>query len=340
MDIDRDTIKRILIINLAFIGDVLLSTPVARALRLTFPDVVIDMLVTPLSAPIARDNPYVDAVLEYDKRGKHKKARELWRLVRELRLRRYDLAVCTNFALRGAVLAWMSGIRYRAGYATQHASWFLTHTASPWRPVVRHEAENHLDVLKPLGIQTDDTSLALRIDPQDALTLHKKVNWNKAKPLLVICPSGSYRQKSWTIAGFAELIGAMAPAVECYLVGAQGEAALLEEINSAAGNLAGVLPGTLTLGELAAFLAEARLLVTVDTGPLHIANAVGTAVIALFGPTDPAKWGPRGPRDIILDKTLECRPCWGRTSCDDNRCLSTLTAGEVIAAARKLLAEK
>lgn len=340
MEADHKAIKRILIINLAFIGDVLLSTPVARALRQTYPGAVIDMLVIPLAAPIARGNPYIDGVLEYDKRGKHKKARELWGLVRQLRCRRYDLAVSTNFALRGAVLAWMSGIRYRAGYAAQHAGWFLTHTASRHRPVVRHEAENHLDVLKPLGIFTDDTSLAFKVDPVDVMSLQNKVKRDMAKPLAVICPVGSYRQKSWTTAGVAEFIGAIAPSAECFLIGARSDAAELAEINAAAGDLAGMLPGTLTLGELAAFLAEAKFLLTVDTGPLHIANAVGTPVIALFGPTDPVKWGPRGPRDIVFEKSVECRPCWGRTGCDDNRCLNTLESGDVIAAARRLLGEK
>lgn len=340
MEIDHKSIKRILIINLAFIGDVLLSTPVARALRQKYPDARIDMLVIPLAAPVARGNPYVDDVLEYDKRGKHKNTRELWRLIRQLRTRRYDLAVATNFALRGALLAWASGIRYRAGYDAQHAGFFLTHTASPLRPVLRHEAENHLDVLEPLGIHTDDTSLALRIYPQDEASLHNKVNRDKTKPLVLICPVGSYRQKSWTTDGFAEFIRAIAPSADCYLIGSTAEAAQLAEINAASGNLAGMLPGTLTLGELAAFLAEAKLLVTVDTGPMHIANAVGTPVVALFGPTDPAKWGPRGPKDIILEKQVECRPCWGRTPCSDYRCLNTLGAGEVVAAVRTLLEDK
>lgn len=337
MAADREAVKRILIINLAFIGDVLLSTPVARALRHAYPDAVIDMLVVPLAAPIARGNPYVDDVLEYDKRGRHKKIGALWRLIAAIRTRRYDLAVCTNFAPRGAMLAWAGGIPRRVGYDAQHAGLFLTDRVSPRRPLIRHEAENYLDVLKPLGITTDDTSLALAVNPADAAALAAKVAFDEARPVVAVCPVGSYRQKSWPAASFGALIRRLKPHADVYVVGAKGEADRLEEVNAASGGLATVLAGTLTLGELTALLARARLLVSVDTGPMHIASAVGTPVVALFGPTDPRVWGPRGPRDVILHSPVDCGPCWGRTVCDDHRCMNLLDADRVAAAALAIL---
>lgn len=337
MEIDRPAIKKILIINLAFIGDVLLSTPVARALRQAFPAAVIDMLAIPLAAPIARGNPYINDVLEYDKRGKHKNWREMLTLIRQLRARRYDLAVTTNFAPRGAMLAWASGIPYRVGYDAQHAGWFLTHIANSRRPHIRHEAENYLDVLKPLGITTDDTSLKLAIAPADIVSLREKVPIDKTRPLVIICPVGSYPQKSWTTGGFAELIQAINRFAAFYLIGTKAEAAKLAAINAAAGNLATICAGTLTLGELAAFLAEAALLVSVDTGPMHIASAVGTPIVAIFGPTDNRVWGPRGAADIILCEQAECSPCWGKAPCSDHKCMTGLKPEKVIAAALKLL---
>lgn len=337
MSVEKQAARRILIINLAFIGDVLLSTPVARALRRTFPAAGVDMLVIPLTAPIARGNPYVDNVIEYDKRGRHKKPGELVKLIRSIRACRYDLAVCTNFAPRGAMLAWLCGIPRRVGYDAQHAGWFLTHKASPRRPVVRHEAENYLDVLKPLGITTDDTSLDLRIKSADMDSLRTKMAISGDKPISVVCPVGSYPQKSWTTEGFARLLRALAPFSRPFLIGAGAEAAQLEAINAAAGRPARVLAGTLTLGELAALLSLARVVVSVDTGPMHIAGAVGAPIVALFGPTDPRGWGPRGPRDIIFNASVACAPCWGRTSCGHHECMNSLDADEVIAAALALL---
>lgn len=323
-------VHKILIINLAFIGDVILSTPVARALRENYPDAQIDMLVVPLTQPIARGNPYIDNALVYDKRGKHKKITELWKLIRFLRSREYDLAVCANFASRGAILAWAAGIRLRAGYDAQQAGWFLTHAASPRRTGICHESENYLDVLKPLGITTNDTSLAFNINPADAASLHLKVPRDWRRPLALVCPIGSYPLKSWTAAGYARLLEHMAELADCYLIGGRGEESQLKDINRLAGDKAGILAGTLNLGELAAFIAESKLLVTVDTGPMHMACAVRVPVAAFFGPTDPRVWGPRGPRDVIFQNIIDCSPCWGRIPCADHRCLEELNEEEVI----------
>jgi predicted lipopolysaccharide heptosyltransferase III len=339
MAVDRKNFKRILIINLAFIGDVLLSTPVARALSAAFPGAAIDMMVTPLTAPIARGNPYIKDVIEYDKRGKHKRFRELLHLIGQVRARRYDLAVATNFAPRGAMLAWAAGIPTRVGYDAQHAGLFLTRAAAAKRTAVRHEAENYLDVLGPLGITTADTSLALAINPLDAAALGGKVRRSPGKKLVLICPAGSYRHKSWTNHGYVALIQALSPVADCCLIGGQAEGPLLEQINRKAADVAQVYPGTLTLGELAALTKEADLVVTVDTAPLHIAQAVGTPVVALFGPTDPRIWGPRGPRDVVLQVPAECSPCWGRAACSDNKCVNLLSADQVTSAALILLGE-
>ncbi|MBP2654183.1 MAG: rfaQ 3 [Firmicutes bacterium] len=339
MEIDSAEIKKVLVINLAFIGDVVLSTPVIRALKEAYPSATVDMLTVPVAAPIARLNPYVDTVLEYDKRGKHKKFGDLLKLAIFLRKRHYDLAITANFAPRGAMLAWGSGIRHRVGYDAQHAGVFLTRTSSAKRPVKRHEAENHLDVLKPLGISTADTSLVLEVDPRDVFSMRDKVIWDRSKKLVLICPCGSYSKKSWTVDGYAALITALGPQQECFLIGSKAEAPQLAAINEAAGNVAGILAGTLTLGELAALIDEAAVLVTVDTGPMHIANALKTPVVALFGPTDPKGWGPRGERDIVISKNVECSPCWGKGECSFNRCLAEIPADEVVVATKKILEE-
>ena len=341
MAINSAEIKRILVINLAFIGDVILSTPAVRALKEAYPSATIDMLTVPVTASIARLNPYVDTVLEYDKRGKHRKISDLFNLVVFLRKRHYDLAITANFAPRGAMLAWASGISHRVGYDAQHAGWFLTRTASAKRPVKRHEAENHLDVLKPLSISTADSSLALEVDPRDVFSVRDKVAWDRSKKLVLICPCGSYAKKSWTVEGYAALITAIVGSkVECFLIGSKGESDQLAQINTAAGNKAGVLAGTLTLGELAAVISEAAVLVTVDTGPMHIANALETPVVALFGPTDPEGWGPRGKRDVVIRNHVDCSPCWGKGECLLNRCLTEIPVDEVVAATKDILQEK
>lgn len=333
--------EKILVINLAFIGDVLLTTPMVRALKNSYPAADIDMLVIPLTKPIAAGNPYISEVLTCDKKGEHKKIKKLWGLVQTIRSRRYDMAICTNFAPRGAMLAFAAGIPFRIGYDAQHADWFLTHTASAKRLNVRHESENHLDVLMPLGVSTKDFSLDFKINTSDIKTMQDKIRQNFGqnfkRPIAVICPLGSYPQKNWVAHSYADLIKKLAKKADCYLIGGKSQESELNLINEASGNLGRVLAGTLSLGELAAFLAAANLLVSVDTGPLHIAEAVKTPVIALFGSTDPKCWGPRRDKSRIFTLSLECSPCWGKASCQNNRCMLDLDAAAIALAAEDIL---
>jgi len=338
MQIDPAIIKKILVINLAFIGDTILATPAVRALRRAFPGAAIHMLVVPWAADAARGNPFADEVILYDKRGEHKNIFRLWALISRLRREKYDLAAAMNFAPRGAFVAWAAGVKYRLGWDAQHAALFLTHVASAKRDRVRHETETYLNLLKPLGITADDAALDFRLDPQAVAGLEGKLKIEKKdRPLVLVCPFGRHPLKSWTISGYIELVRYVATVADCILVGGRTEEQGLAEINAGAGNVATALAGVLSIGELAALIAKADLLITVDTGPLHIAGAVGTPVLAIFGPTDYRGWGPRGPRDVIVHNRTECWPC-GRRECGHHRCMTGLAAGEVIRAAADLLA--
>ena len=329
--------KRILIINLAFIGDVLLSTPVARSLRHAYPQARIDMMTVPVAAPLAQRNPYIDEVIVYDKKGQHKKWKALWQLLRHIRSRKYDLAVCTNFAPRGAMLAFFCGIPRRLGYAAQHGEWFLSDSVSSMRPPLRHEAENYLDVLQPLGLAATDFSLELALQADDVVPAAREKE-KSDKPIVVLCPAGSYRRKSWTTDGYATLIQKLSPQVSWYLIGGKAEAAYLQRIAAKAAVPVTLWSGTHTLPEVAGLMQRAALVISVDTAALHMAQAVHTPVLGLFGPTDPRIWGPRGAKDRVV-WLQNCQPCWGRGECATQHCLRDLSADTVIQIAQEMLAE-
>ena len=337
MKIDNLSINRILIINLAFIGDVILSTPVGRALKNAYPHAKIDLLVVPAAKPIAELNPYINKVFVYDKNGRHKKMSELLSLIFQLRTEKYDLTISTNFALRGAAVAFATGAPYRAGYDAQHGKWLLTHVASAKRETLRHEAENYLDVLKPLGISTHDTSLCLIIQSQDIEYVKKHIVQTPGKKLVVICPAGSYKRKSWTTQGYAQLISEISQYADCCLIGGKAEQPLLNEINELSGQRGKVYGGIFTLGQSAALIHMADLMISVDTGPLHIAQAVNTPVLALFGPTDPYGWGPRNQHDKIIYNKIECSPCWGKGPCPNHQCMVAIESHTVIESAIEML---
>lgn len=338
--INNSSIKRILIINLAFIGDVVLTTPVARELKAKFPNASIDMLVIPAAAPIAELNPYVAKVLIYDKRGKHKKIFQLWGLIRNLRVQKYDLTISTNFAVRNPMVAWATGAPYRIGYDAQHGKMFLTHTASVVRKGDRHEVENQLDVLKPLDSKVEDMSLELEVREKDIKYVETVVKRTSGKQLVVVCPAGSYQRKSWHTQGYARFLQAISKVADCCLIGGKTEEKLLGEINALSGNVAQVFPGTLTLGQIAALLKTTDLLLSVDTGPLHIGQAVGTRTLGLFGPTDPGIWGPRGIDDGVIYRPVACSPCWGKGECMGHLCMENISSQEVIEVAMTMLGKE
>jgi predicted lipopolysaccharide heptosyltransferase III len=332
MEIDPSKIKHILVINLAFMGDVVLSTPVIRELQATYPQAAIDMMVTPAVASAAQGNPYVRQVICYDKRGSHKKFRNLWALLQGLRQEKYDLVVSMNFALRGAALAWAIGATYRLGYDTQKAGFFLTHRADPDRSVVKKETQHHLDLLQAIGIVSDNTSLEFQIPQAAEESLVKKYQGRTPRSLIVICPFGRYALKNWQIDKYVTVIKVLSEQTECVLIGGAEERGQLATLQAEVGADVTVLAGNLSLTEVAALLKKAKLLLTVDTGPLHLAAAVGTPIVALFGPTDHRKWGPEGRQDRIFYHQTECWPC-GKRECNHQSCLDKIEPQQVIEAA-------
>lgn len=338
--IPPQNMTNILVINLAFIGDVILSTPVTRALHEAYPAAQIDMLTVPAAAAIAERNPYIHKVHIYDKKGCHKTWPGAIGLVRQLRQYNYDMVICTNFAVRGAMLARAIGAPCRVGYDAQHGKWFLTHTVSAMRPVIRHEAENYLDVLRPLGITTADTSLSLAIRSEDKDYIRKHISLRQDRPVVLICPAGSYELKSWTTAGYIRLLQELAPEAQLGILGGTAERSYLDKLNQAAGNVAQVYGGTFTLPQLAAFIEMADILISVDTAPLHIAQAVGTPVIALFGPTDPVTWGPRGEKDVVFYRKAQCSPCWGKAAPCDHHCMKDIRPEQVIEKALEMITNR
>ena len=340
MEFDRERIKRILVINLAFIGDVILSGPAIRALKETYPHARIDILTVPVAAPIARLVPYVDRVFEYDKRGKHKNVLELWRLVKGLRAEKYDLSVSMNFALRASLVAWAAGATYRLGYNAQHASMFLTHVASSDRSKIRHESENYLALLKPLGIEAGNAQLELKLTPEALQRVQKKVAWDEHQPLIIICPFGRNPLNCWAEEGYAEVIRRLAGVASCILIGGKVEKARLEKIRTLSGVDVLILAGVLSMEELAALMKQADLVITVDTGPLHIAGGVGTPILGLFSRSDYRVWGPRGTRDKVLHNKVECWPC-NKWECNNGLlCMRDWTADKIIDVAIGMLNNK
>lgn len=334
MNINFSDLHKILIVAAIHIGDVVLSTPMTRALKTRFPNTAIDLLVSPPAKEAAQHNPYCDNIIlcDLDQRSPAK----MHEIIERLKKERYDLAITLNYDAPGAMLAWLSGAPHRIGHGADAQNKFLTHIIAP--PIqLLHESEKQLQLLKPLGITGQNSAIDFIVSPAELENAAAKIKLTTHRPLIIFCPFSSHPHKDWTMAGWITLLNYFSPKAQCILIGSEKDRTYLDEINAQAGSAALVAAGSLTLGESAALIKAADLFVTVDTGPMHIAQAFTTPVIALMGPTHSRVWGPRNKRDIIIrSHTCACSPCWQRFEnyatfeCPHHTCMVQITPEEVI----------
>lgn len=346
MLISAQEINRILYINIAHIGDIVLSFPVTRALKAAYPGAQLDMLVSFPQGEAAYCNPYVNNVLLYNIRSWQQNKSTLQSIITMLQQKNYDLAVASCYGTVDPMMAFLSRARYRAGFAVNGGEKYLNYVVLS-NPDYVHEVERQLQVIDMLGINADNTAIEFAIRPDDINSLSDKVPSviHSERLKVIICPISDRPQKRWPLASNVHLLQALAQKAQCYLIGSSQQAVDLHEINDYAGSAADVLAGCLTLGELGALIQAADLLITVDTGPMHIAQAFDTPIICLFGPTDPRRWGPRRPQDIVLRASVPCSPCWDidderHKHCRENKCMKEIRPETVILAVEKLLKTK
>jgi lipopolysaccharide heptosyltransferase II len=351
--------RHILVVKLSDIGDVLTATPALRALRESFPAACLEALVPSNSAPVLAESPLVDEVIVFDKfqydrpidAFKPSSLADLVRFARHLRRQRYDCLIILHHlttrwgTLKYAALAVTSGAKARVGLDNGRG-WFLTHRARDGGFGARHEVEYWLDVVGTIGAETEDTSPEITISENDQIP--PPFSPGERCPLVAIHPgSGGYSlARRWDPEGFARVADAL---VERYgarivLVGtpADGVSRVASLMHSEAINL----EGKTNLKQLAAILKGCDLFIGTDSGVMHLATAVGTPLVAIFGPSNHRAWGPwpRDGRHVILRADLPCSPCsyvgfsvGRREGCEAMACMKAITPEMVLAAAERLL---
>lgn len=321
--------RHILIIKPGAMGDLLQLTPTLRALRQAVPGAEIDVMVgTMASGDIFRYHPSVSQVLVCDK-SKSGQLPELWR---QIRRRSYDLVV--NYQRSN----WRTWLLASAAFPCR----LLTYHKS--RDQVRHAVEDHLAAVAPLGIGTSDLRLELRYAPEHEAYAEQlwRENGLAGETVVALNPGASHPVNRWSTAHFAGLTDALAAdGIRCVLIGGPGDRPLAEDIVRRAASRPLVLTGTTRLLQLGAVLSRCALLVSGDTGPMHLATAVGTRVAALFGAADPARTGPVGTgHRVIQAGDVACVPCRSRTctAALQMECMERITVEQVSSVVREMLA--
>ena len=349
--IDVAQLRRVLVIKLRHHGDVLLSSPVLAALKAAAPQAQVDALVYDDTAAMLRGHPALDQLHLLARNAAHggalrKFGAEL-RLLRALRARHYDLIVHLTDHPRGAWLVRLLRPRWAVAHEREHGQWWwrraFTHLARRPRGTPRATVESHLDLLRRIGIhpRPEDRSPTLATAPQTLESARAKLRqagWNGER-FAVVHPGSRWLFKAWTVEGNAGVIDHLAArglAVVLTAAPDPREARLGDEILAAAAGTRVIdLRGQLSLAELGAVIRLASCFFGVDSVPMHIAAAVGTPGVALFGPSSEAEWGPWSQTlHVVASQRHSCRPCRidGCGGSKRSDCLVTLPLPQVLAA--------
>jgi len=354
--IDPALIKRALIIKLRHHGDVLLASPVLSALKVAAPQCEIDALVFADTAAMLSGHPALAQLHTLDRSWKRQglvaQLSGEWGAFSKLRARKYDIVIHLTDHPRGAWLARLLAPRWSvAPQRSKPARWWrksFTHLYKTVGGGRRHTVDTHLDALRRIGIQPEAGARRLCIipgaEPQARIDARLGELGVEAG-FIQFHPASRWFFKCWPVEQCAQLLAALVARGERIVLTAapdEREKKMLDAIlaRADAGDRVINLSGQLSLKELAALTSRAKLFIGVDSAPMHIAAAVGTASVALFGPSGDKEWGPWMVRSEIVTSDHPCRPC-GLDGCGGGKvseCLTTIPANRVLAAVDRLLA--
>jgi heptosyltransferase-1 len=336
---------RILLVKLSSFGDVIHALPTLEALRTAYPDGHITWLVESAYAPLLTGHPALDEVVAVPRvrLRQNLNSRELpalARLMRRLRAQPFDLVLDLQGLLKSAIWVALARSPRKVGYhGTREGSYLvLTERVAPYNPDA-HAVRRYLHLAHYLGAPPAPPRFRLGFSGQ--INLDSLIPPAGARPLAVIHPGARWATKLWPTSAWARLADWLGreQGLTVALTGSQADRDLAEAIISQAATPVLNLAGRTTLAELAAVYRQAVLAVTTDTGPMHLAAAVGTRVAAVFGPTAPWRTGPFGEGHEIVRLDLDCSPCF-RRHCPEPRCLTELPLAAVQTACEKILSNR
>jgi heptosyltransferase-2 len=339
--------ERLLVRAVNWLGDAVLTTPALGALRAACPRARITIAAKPLVAELFRHHPDLDGIEVYDKEGAHAGAIGMFRKAGELRRGGYEAAVLLQNAIDAALLAFLAGIPERMGYATDGRRLLLSRPVPVTEEILSlHHAEYYLRLLAELGVPRPEAPrLLLRVTEEERQSMRSRLDGlgvPEGRKIVGINPGATYGSaKRWFPDRFAKVADTLSEEWDAavVLMGSTPEAPLSAEIETAMGRKVVNLAGRTTVREVMALLASCSILVTNDSGPMHIGAAFGVPLVAIFGPTDWRKTSPWTEKARIVRVEVDCSPCHLRECNRGHECMLGITAEMVCAAARELMAE-
>jgi len=329
--------RRILIFKPSAIGDVVHTLPILGLLKRRWPEARISWLVTPVCAPLVEGHPLVDEVILFNRKRFGHAWRSptamtaFFRSLRLLREKQFDWVVDFQGLFRSGLMTLATGAPVRVGFddAREGAPWFYTHAVSSGGWWHQHATGRYLHLAEALGCEMSPVEYEFAVDDADRAVAAKLVGHDR--PYAVLIPGTHWLTKRWPVERFADVVAPLKQrfGLESIVAGSPDDAVLGNSIGGALN-----LCGRTTLRQTIALLEKASLVIANDSGPMHIASALGRPLVALFGPTNPILTGPYGRLDSVIRLGISCAPCYSRT-CSHCSCLRWLQIEPVLKLAEK-----
>jgi len=328
-----------------WIGDAVMCLPALMDMRECFAQADITVLARPTIADLLREQCGIKDVMVYEHRAEHQGPFGLLRLSWVVRKRAFDMAVLFQNAFEAALLAFLSSIPTRIGYATDGRGWLLSHPVPLPPQQALHQIRYYQQLVQGITqvpSQEQNPKFVVRTNDQSLFQKRFAEVVSLSNTLLVgINPGSVYGSaKRWLSERFAEVGDRLVEqihekypefsSVRCVLIGGKGEEALGMEIANQMHTKPIVLSGQTTIQELMNVLTNCTVLVTNDTGPMHLAQALGVPVVAIFGSTDPESTGPVGEESCVIREQVRCSPCLLRSCPIDHRCMTNISTDQIV----------
>lgn len=342
--------KNILVVRTDRIGDVVLTTPAIRSLRNAYPNSRISLLVSKQTVDLVDDNPDIDEVFVDDKKGEHKGLFGYLKLVRELKQRQFDLAIVYHTKKRTNLLCFLVGISHRVGYKDKKFGFLLTDPIKDVRHLgQKHEAQYCLDVLEHLGIEVklSEPFVPLKDEGEDWVKqLLQKHNIHEKVQLVAIHPGASDPSKCWSEKSFSEFMEKFNEnkKVQYFIIGARELKDKAQRLVKATEASVIDLTGETSVSQMASLLSSCDLLVSNDSGPVHVAAAVGTPVVSIFTRNQPGinaeRWKPLGGKSKIVSVNYDDSISFAKAGGVSQDFAAQIKTSQVLEAANEVLKTK
>ncbi|MEW6097384.1 MAG: lipopolysaccharide heptosyltransferase II [bacterium] len=341
--------NKILVIQTAFIGDVILATPILETVAHEFKDAQLSVVVTPQGKEILDGNPNINEIIVYDKKGEDKGFLNFFDMVKKIKEKKFDIAIIPHRYLRSSLLAYLAKIPTRIGFDTSTGSFLLTNKVPYLKN--KHEVERNLDLAQlGLGIRAGERNLSIYLADREKdfakgfLASYSVVNDDF---LIGFAPGAVWATKRWTTEGYAQVGDELSKMYQAKIIifGSKEDVELADEINTKMKTTPIIAAGKTNLKELSALISKCKLFITNDTAPMHLAMAFKVPTVAIFGPTTlDIGFGPYGENFVVVErKGLKCRPCslHGPRKCPEKHfaCMKEILPQEVILACQKLVSK-